>query len=275
MFNDTRVYDLSFVSPARGKRSKPQIVFSINKDHFEVISQRLARLCEVESGKVEPYFGFKKSFSPLTTDWFGYSEFGFGNCGFCTEENGEVQLRIKLSEAGVYDAALTINFLVSALFLAPEDGKYISNQLQQVDLLTNCDNHRVQGYGHAVRGYVSSRILDWLRKKAKGSQEGHAVAMPEAVIRAMKTTWYTLSTNHGEINLKKWTKDCEGYISADGRFVLICFGNACDLAIYPETFHGSREHGEEFGCHNLDTAVQQLTLLAGLAKLCELARQDE
>ena len=30
----------------------------------------------------------------------------------------------------------------------------------------------------------------------------------------------------------------------------------------------------DLGCHNLDTSDQQLTLLAGLAKLAELARSD-
>lgn len=58
--------------------------------------------------------------------------------------------------------------------------------------------------------------------------------------------------------------------------MLGCFGNACDIDIYPDHTCGEMDEPYvRFSCHNLDTAAQQMTLLAGLAKLCELARAEE
>jgi len=75
-------------------------------------------------------------------------------------------------------------------------------------------------------------------------------------------------------DLREWASKCGAWITVDGRFMFECLGDACDVAIYPDSLEGE-EGSVEFGCHNLDQARQQVTLLAGLAKLCALARNDE
>ena len=44
------------------------------------------------------------------------------------------------------------------------------------------------------------------------------------------------------------------------------------MGVYPDGISQGIEM-RDLQCHNLDGAVQQLTLLAGLAKLCQLARE--
>ncbi len=56
----------------------------------------------------------------------------------------------------------------------------------------------------------------------------------------------------------------------------MCPGDACDVSIYPDQIYGDAlgTKSVRFACHNLDSAAQQITLIAGIAKLCELARND-
>ncbi len=63
--------------------------------------------------------------------------------------------------------------------------------------------------------------------------------------------------------------DFNAYLSK-GRFVINCPGDACGL--HPSDWYSFKNEGFEFSCHNVDSAVQQLTLIVGLAKLCDMAR---
>lgn len=51
-----------------------------------------------------------------------------------------------------------------------------------------------------------------------------------------------------------------------------CPGDACSL--HPSSGSLSADEGYRFDCHNVDTPMQQLTLLAGLAGLHDLARKE-
>ena len=88
---------------------------------------------------------------------------------------------------------------------------------------------------------------------------------------AMRQVYGTVAPSE----VREYAEDCCARIGAEGRFYLTCFGNACDLAIYPDSDHSDREESPtNFSCHNLDTVFQQLTLLAGFAVLQELAAED-
>jgi hypothetical protein len=126
-------------------------------------------------------------------------------------------------------------------------------------------------HGHAVGGWLSVEIMGWLRHYAAANTQVNNVAgMHPEVIRAMQAAWHAMSTP----NLKRFTgpRDIYGWIQTSGAFSLNCFGNACDLSVYPDQVHEGDDGPTEFSCHNLDSADQQLTLLAGLAKIYELAR---
>ena len=52
-----------------------------------------------------------------------------------------------------------------------------------------------------------------------------------------------------------------------------CPGDACGLN--PANSCGGEDgRGYEFSCHNVDSPMQQLTLIAGLAALCDKAKKE-
>lgn len=268
MYHEARLYDLSFVSSKRKPATNPQIVFTIEKKHLPNLIVCLERL--VQWADVESYAHKHIDFCLPVPDLFGNVEFGYGACGFVKEAKDEVSLYIELCEKHLANATMTINLLTQVLCGAFNDEVQSSNRKQQVDLETCCMN---KTHGHAVGGYISGEVREWLRKlwhKGPNNNWMHFAPAPQEVIRAMRQTWSAVASK----DLKRWTKDCNGAVTEDGRFILNCIGDACDLAIYPDNVYADDYGSVRFSCHNLDGARQQLTLLAGLAKLCELARAE-
>ncbi len=192
-------------------------------------------------------------------------------CGFLLATDEEVELHIELSEQ-VASCALTLKLIAQALAVPFKQGRP-TNHLQQVDLETRCSRPSHHGYEHAVGGYISESVCEWLRKRAgqyEPNSYGHT-PLPQPVVLAMRQAWAAVAPR----KLKEWARECGGFVAEDGRFSLQCFGTACDISIYPDQLSMSPSRSVRFGCHNLDTALQQLTLVSGLAKLCELARKDE
>ena len=269
MYHDARLYDLSFAPSTRRPHTNPQLVFTLDRKHLSKCMHRLERL--VESSDVEKYCGKVVDFCLPVPDLFGNIAFGYGGCGIMKEQGEEVSFCIELCEKHLHNATATIHLLTQTLLSDFGPDPVSSNRAQQVDLETCCAH---VPHGHSVGGYISGHLREWLRKQwhntpAKGWM-GFA-PMPERVVAAMRQTWSAVAPKEQ----KRWASDCSGSITEDGRFILNCFGNACDLAIYPDNVWGDRHDSVRFGCHNLDGARQQLTLLAGLAKLCELARAED
>ncbi len=251
-----RVYDLSFVFPNRKKRTKAKIVFSIKSVQYPLLLSRLALMQERGVMDSSDYFGFNAPFHFAEDNLL--SHVGFGQCGSVEHHDDETRLSIEL-QGGFYThyAALTIHVLTNALSFPLVEGEE-SNQTQQLDLFTVCKMGEV--YGHALGGHVSSSVTRFLRLIAEGT---------EGVINAMREAWRICAPTKS-----KFPHDFRGVITRDGRFMIACPGNACDVAIYPDMVYGDiDEYGAGLSCHNLDTSVQQLTLLSGLAKLCQLARE--
>lgn len=268
MYNASELYELSFVAPQRRPRTKPRIVFTIKREHFDEVSRRLGIVADGMRRHADAYCSPETAFSYPAPDLFGKIEFGYGSCGYVVLSDESARFEIELSRMKLFCGTLTIKALTMALAVPADERK--SNRQQQVDISMRCD-HDAVGYGHAVGGYVSQRLLDWLRRHATTSSERY-IPLPEDVVRAMRQAWSAVATDQR----LSWTRDCGAYVAPDGRFSLNCFGNACDLAIYPDGSCGRMtDPYVQFGCHNLDSADQQITLLAGLAKLCEVARENE
>ena len=269
MYNDAHIYDLSFVSPTRRPPAKPQLMFTIDERYLE---ETLRRLTMIAGRTMEGNYLDSRSECVLPfRDLFSTPGFGYGSCGFVVRSSESVSFCIELSNAKLYEAALTINLLTSAFLVPFEEGKKRSNRTQQIDLETCCIRNRHSGYGHAIGGYVSSEVLEWLCKQAEGLMDDrHYAPVPKEVHTAMRQAFAAVVPE----SHKRWTSECDGRITKDGRFMLACSGNACDVAIYPESYHPKDGIGARFSCHNLDHAHQQIALLAGLAKLCELARKE-
>lgn len=268
MYHKNRVYDLSFTPSKKGGADKPYLVFTLEKKHFQQCRVCLERLAGWTGS--EKYLGKERQFHVPASDLFGNTRFGYGDCGFVTENAEKVSFHIELSEQTLQDATLTIHLLTQALLVDYPSAS--SNRYQDVDIETCCS---LSEHGHSVGGYMSGQVREWIRRQWDASPHdgfmGWAAAHPR-IISAMRQTWVAVTPH----KMHRWAGECSGYITEDGRFILNCFGNACDIAIYPDNIHAGLEYeSARFSCHNLDTAAQQVTLLAGLAVLCELSRADD
>jgi hypothetical protein len=265
MYHQARLYDLSFASR---EREAPQIIFTIQKQYLAAIMSRIDAI--VRHTDAEKYCDRPVHFDAAVPDLFGNRLFGYGGCGALVLSDEETSFRISLCEEHLHNAVLTIHILTHALLGDVESSA--SNRRQQVDLETHCAH---APHGHSVGGYVSGDVREWLRKEwHKGPHDNWMqwAPMPREVIAAMERTWCAVAS----AKLRRWAKECSGSITEDGRFILNCFGDACDIAIYPDNLSYEDADGSvRFSCHNLDGARQQLTLLAGLAKICELARSED
>lgn len=269
MYNTYRVYDLSFVSAKHRRDAKPQFVFTVPGRFLKPLDERLRTLLKDREAYVSEYLAGNAPFSFPVDGLFGDGTLGFDVCGTIANNDGELELRIGLSADGVLSIALTIHFLARALCALP-GGNADEDGLQQLDFTTTCEVNRPGGYGHAVSGLVSPVMLAWLKEHGAVARAfGFGAPAPIAVVNAMRETWCAVVPKPA----RPWARACDAHIASDGRFMLQCLGNACDIAIYPEALHGDPDYGTNFSCHNLDQPRQQITLLAGLAKLCELARK--
>ena len=269
MYNKSQLYELSFVSLGRRPRTNPRIVFTTKAEYLTELNRRLYALTYHWQKHADDYCRSDVTFAYPSPDLFGHIEFGYGKCGFVNIDGSDARFEVELSKEKLHCCSMTIKLLLMALTV-PVDEKP-SNQAQQIDVEMHCD-HTASVYGHAVGGYVSSGMIAWLREQGNRLEKKGNTPLPEGVTQAMRQAWATICSDER----RQWTRECGGYITPDGRFILVCFGNSCDLSIYPDQMYGDMTDSSiQFSCHNLDQADQQITLLAGLAKLCELARLNE
>ncbi|MDR3571577.1 MAG: hypothetical protein P4L81_05305 [Candidatus Pacebacteria bacterium] len=263
MYNTGELYELSFVAPNEG--AKPRLVFTIATVYLEELVERLRILSTKWHSHAQNYCHRDVEFVLFSSDLFGRVEFGYDRCGFVTTSNEETLL--ELDREKLQASTMTLKLLTLALAV-PIKKQRASNRLQQIDLELRCDPFDINGYNHAVSGYVSAPMIAWLRKQGMAD----SMRLPKPILDSMRQTWKAVCRD----GLQHWAAECDAWVDSDGRFMLCCFGNACDIAIYPDGSCGKMDDAYvRFSCHNLDSAVQQVTLLAGLAKMCELARIQE
>jgi|GEM_PF-6528962 len=161
---------------------------------------------------------------------------------------------------------------LNALLLSPGEP---TNHAQL--LTVKPGQHGTGLHSHPVQGEVSVEGLRWLERLGREgegelSKFTYTRPLPDRVESSMQQAWKSLAWDRTS---RAMTEDIHGRITEDGRFTLVCPGNACDVSIYPDGFYGS-EYGipAYFSCHNLDGPEQQLTLVAGLAVLHELMMED-
>ena len=199
-------------------------------------------------------------------------EFGFGAVGYVTEDDEERVYHVPILRERLHEATLTIRVLAFALDGHVTDAmklKPVGNRFQLLSFRTSA-KHDI--HGHSVGGVVHPAFRRWLASFAKRTDVTQYLARADEAMLAVYTSI-------ARPEALKFAKDnCYSRISEDGRFFFTCPGNACDIAIYPDNEHGGAhvnyEYGSDFSCHNLDSAGQQVTLLAGLAVLLEIASAD-
>ncbi|HYD93358.1 MAG TPA: hypothetical protein VEB18_02805 [Candidatus Paceibacterota bacterium] len=262
--NPSRVYRLSFRS-AKDTQGPPTLVFRLSTYDGERLGEQLRLLEPVLPKVAQEYTGTATSFF-----WPGMGhpelfaepepfQVGYGRCGRLVTVDDEVEVQLPLSAKHLFDTALTITILLESLNALPKGGRP-SNRQQLLRISTLCQ--RGGHYAHAAHGHVFPVVCRWLAE--------HPGKLPSTVTQAMKEVWRAVAPKE----LRRYENECVASVT-DGRFFFGCFGNACDLAIYPDNvFDDEFWENCSFSCHNLDTAFQQLTLLSGLAAMTDLIRDE-
>ncbi|HRY52309.1 MAG TPA: hypothetical protein P5089_00455 [Candidatus Portnoybacteria bacterium] len=178
---------------------------------------------------------------------FGYLE----NCYDCNGTGKDFFYDWQKAQAA--SASLSVIF---ALLEFPE--KETSEQSFQLIIFRTMTERGM--HGGSLGGKYSPILFNWLL--AINSEL--AESLESKSVSAMKDAYYQM-----------FFKKEDNFLDYDfrfritnGRFSLDCPGNAC--GVHPTSF----DNRSEFTCHNVDSAAQQLTLLAGLAVLNSSARQS-
>jgi hypothetical protein len=256
------IYDLSFCSREGSKSGAPEIVFALDARNFGVVEKLLLNVQ-----------GRTRRVPFLRGDIFGY-----GKCGHIERAGLQVRFHIELRSGVILDSLVqTIDTLLSALHASSRVAGFVaSNREQQLFLQIGYGAHGGLGVG----GWVYETFGKWLGIQGENisppksffSRENFLGGpLPERIQNAMSETWQAIAPR----DMKRYANECYAGITPDGRFCFKCFGNACDVSIYPDQLHGKIGEGiTRFGCHNLDARFQMMTLLAGVAALCGLAEEE-
>lgn len=265
-----RIYGLSFRPPnTEAGIARPEIVLTVSNETAarleELLESRKHRFVDqTYVPESEPIWQDSQStLDPGFSRWFGY-----GKCAYVEESDAESRYYFPLIpvQEGCIALTLSLAFLFLDLIRDESEEEYSSNRQQLMTFSTRCEN-RPEGWGHMIGGYAYPTMRAWLSRTAESGTDD-----PLASVRdAMRLAYLSLDPEYGE----RLADVCDARLHASGRFLLECPGNACDVAIYPDNDYGpNHECPTTISCHNLDWARQQLTLLAGLAALHQLAEAD-
>lgn len=154
--------------------------------------------------------------------------------------------------------AISASFtLLSRILEFPEEDT--SAPLPQLLTVTTMTGKHM--HGGSLGGTYGIAFCKWLRHL------GARTNVPE-VVQAMKVAYDRM------VGIKEFDEHYfTAYIANENGWLNIdCPGDACGL----NPSHGSirEERGYEFSCHNVDSPMQQITLLVGLAALHDKARKE-
>jgi len=140
-------------------------------------------------------------------------------------------------------------------FHCETDTSATTSQLLTVETMTREGMH-----GGSLNGEISIPLCEWL-----SSFKDYA-EIPEAV-QSMITAYRRM------FGLRDYQIfDFRFYVRDKGRFIANCPGDACGM--HPSDWYFEKGKGYKFSCHNVDTPMQQITLLASLAALYDKARKN-
>lgn len=271
-YSHSRVYGLSFLFPnRRAGRTHPEIVLTTLRTHAEFVAQLLKEREALFAASAKKYM--QESLESLWPDeqsdlFTSERSFGVNESAYLTEEDDEVEYHFPLIPSNDCALAFTLHLLLHALDCLPHNelGEG-GNKRQLMTIHTRVDNHATAGYGHMMGGHIYPDMRRWLARLGSAGDTD-----PLKTVRlAMSSVAQSLDPEHTEL----FADNCRANVNSEGRFILECAGNACDVAIYPDLDRGpNSDEPSQFACHNLDWARQQLTLLAGLAALHDMAANE-
>ncbi len=214
-------------------------------------------------------FGFK-TFEPDLQKGFGFD----GAITFAEIKNRYHFLRMPLNRKHtVLALAVSIDTLLDVLEcfpnLFPENHSADEFFFQLFTLEGSVRNE--EGWHSAPLGGMASPIfVEWIEKMHLQN-----IDFSEEVERAMWISWNALAT----FRVKKQKRGPNPYpefsmsYGENGKFILSCIGNACDVST-TDWWRRRKGEGHDLDCHNLDTPIQQLSLITGFAKLHDIASKN-
>ncbi len=235
----------------------PEIIFKFNSKHLDELVQRL----EGYNRNNQTDFAFTLN----EFDVFDELCFGYGNCGYLVKNGELAEIHIRINQN--VDYITSTIFVLSTVLSVPFSTELESNSFEDIVLYTVTDQ-KMSGF--SVGGLLSVNIIRWLQQYFKNTvgDVDDDIYMHKDVLLAMKEVLLA-SSRDGRLS-RDYIK---GNIKSTGHFFIECHGNACDLAVYPDQLIYEDITFVQLSCHNVDNALQQIVLLAGLAKLCDLSRQ--
>ena len=259
-------YQLTFRIIQKGVRKGVHLGFVVAKKHERTLHDALSACAAAYDSQHlrERHQVFMLPYADLLEK----RKFGFGDCGFVSEDKEHLTFHVCLRHDFIHEATATIALLTTALFAL---GQQKTGKAGSYLHIRTFGDPKIGLHGHGITGNASSTFL---KSVARLNPRPHArwrtivscEHAKEKILRNMRRTWRTVSRPEW----RQFAQECSLRLD-DVHFLFGCFGNACDAGVYPD---GIRASGilADIDCHNLDTAEQQLTLLAGFASLCDLVR---
>lgn len=251
----TFVYQLRFGQPHLTESKKPEIFFVFPRRQFDCLMElHREQASQEHKGVLKYYYTYLDDETPFQTS---PDMFGFGGCSYCKSHGEDEEIRLPMVRAKCAHLSATVSYIAMLAGILLAEERDTDLPLQKIQFDAHCRNEM---HGHSVYGSIYPALGRWLK-----AQHGR---LDSSVTRAMKLVWRELCIPGQE----GYARECSASLSHDGRFIFGCFGDACDLAIYPDQGSDDLEVGRtRFSCHNLDAARQQLTLLGGLAQMLTTA----
>ena len=173
-------------------------------------------------------------------------------CGFCS--GGGKEYYIDWEKAHSLSASLNVLFLFTSIA-----EKETSSSISQLMTLQVCTQHGMNG--SELGGEFSYHLCQWLGRF--GDQ--YDLKMVTKVAMSAYDKMLGLQ-GYDQHYFRSFTRQ------TNGRIIIDVPGNAC--GIHPTHSGWDGNEGCEFASHNVDSPMQQLSLIAGLAALHDMAREE-
>ncbi|MEI6420166.1 MAG: hypothetical protein WCO30_00905 [bacterium] len=157
----------------------------------------------------------------------------------------------------------SVTLLASALWLAQETERtQLSDkkQLLTLNLIVERGTH-----GGSLGGDFSPSFINFLKTF---DEKHHFESVRIAMTRAYQHMW---RPNNPKQDSRYERHQFSAWQSLPGNLILDVPGDACGIHPSPDVRKIAENDGCEWTCHNVDSPLQQLTLITGLAAMCDLA----
>lgn len=172
-------------------------------------------------------------------------------CSFCDGTKHEIFYDWK----PFYSISASLQVFANMAEIFEEKTSSIKNQLLSFYLICG------HGQGHyPIAGSYGIEFCNWLNT----ANDYHQF---DEVIQAMWDVHKHIQNDKTD----NYRFDFQAYVDKHAWLILTCPGDAC--GIHPTDYNWEPGQGREFDCHNMDTPIQQIMLLVGLAILYSMAKK--